>query len=76
MNCAHCNDTGSQSKNLHGYMDCAHCCVAEERVQVNIWADRTAPTVDQVDAWLIYQHGKTAAAPSTARGSMEQHSSA
>ena len=76
MNCAHCNDTGSLSKNLHGYMDCAYCGVAEERVQVNIWADRTAPTVDQVDAWLIYQHGKTAAGQSTARGSMEQGSSA
>lgn len=62
MSCTHCNDTGSLSKNLHGYLDCTHCDTAEERVAVNIWADRAAPYVDQVDAWLIYQHGKAAAA--------------
>ena len=61
MTCAKCDDTGSLSKDLHGYLDCAYCSVSVERVQVNIWADRATPTVDQVDAWLIYLHGKTAA---------------
>lgn len=61
MKCTKCDDTGSLSKDLHGYMDCAYCNVSTERVQVNIWADRMTPNVDQVDAWLIYQLGKTAA---------------
>lgn len=65
MNCVHCNDTGSLSKNLHGYLDCPFCGTAEERVAVNIWVDCSAPNADLVDAWLIYQHGKAAAAQNT-----------
>lgn len=65
MSCAHCNDTGSLSKSLHGYLDCAHCGVAEERVAVNIWADCAGLDVSLVDAWLLYQHGKAAGAAST-----------
>jgi hypothetical protein len=76
MTCAHCNDTGSLTKQLWGYLDCPHCSAAQERTDAVIWAQCVTPDVDPIDAWLIYQHGKTAAAPSTARGSMEQGSSA
>jgi len=61
---------------LWGYLDCPHCSAAQERTDAVIWAQCVTPDVDPIDAWLIYQHGKTAAAQSTARGSMEQSSSA
>lgn len=76
MTCEKCNGTGSLSKQLWGYLDCPHCGTAEERTDAVIWAQCVTPDVDPIDAWLIYQHGKTAAAQSKARGSMEQHSSA
>ena len=61
---------------LWGYLDCPHCSAAQERTDAVIWAQCVTPDVDPIAAWLIYQHGKTAAAQSTARGSMEQSSSA
>lgn len=57
MKCQHCNDTGSLSRDLHGYLDCTHCDVAAERVMVEHWASAHAPNCDPVDAWLIHQHG-------------------
>jgi hypothetical protein len=63
MNCTSCNDTGSLSKELDGQLDCAHCGVADERVMVEVWSRQHAPDCDSFDAWLIYQHGKAAAAP-------------
>lgn len=62
MSCTHCNDTGSLSKELWGYLDCAHCEVAEERMRVESWARRATPGVMAHDVWTIYQHGKAAAA--------------
>ncbi len=63
MNCTHCNDTGSLSKTIYGgYLDCAHCEVAEERMRVEAWARRATPQVLAHDAWIIYQQGKSAAA--------------
>jgi len=68
MSCPHCNDTGSRSKDLRGYLDCTHCRVATEREQLETWIreQRRAGEMDHVpsdDAWLIYQLGKAAAAP-------------
>jgi hypothetical protein len=60
--CTHCNDTGSLSKALWGDLDCAHCGAATERAALNIWARRETPEVDLIDAWVLYQHGKAAAA--------------
>lgn len=62
MSCEHCNDTGSLSKRLSGHLDCPHCDIADERMRLEAWARRTSPGVHQIDAWLIYQHGKAAAA--------------
>ena len=63
MSCPHCNDTGSLSKDLHGYLDCAHCDVAEQRAGLEAWALANAKNCDDMTAaWLIYQHGKAAAA--------------
>ena len=61
MNCVHCDDTGSLSKDLHGYLDCARCGVADERAALGNWLLDNAQNCDDVSAWLIYQHGKAAA---------------
>lgn len=37
MNCAHCEDTGSLSKSLDGYLDCGHCDIAAKRVELERW---------------------------------------
>jgi ferredoxin-like protein FixX len=61
MKCFSCEDTGSLQKELHGFLDCTRCDVAEERMRVEAWARRAAPTANLHDVWIIYQHGKTAA---------------
>jgi len=62
MTCEKCDDTGSLSKNLHGYLDCPFCEVSDEREALGKWLTEHAPNCDDdVAAWLIYQHGKTAA---------------
>jgi hypothetical protein len=65
MNCTHCNDTGSLSKDQWGYLDCTHCELAEERMRVEAWGRRAAPMANPIDVWKIYQHGKAAAVGST-----------
>ena len=65
MNCVHCNDTGSLSKEWDGYLDCAHCDTAEERAALDVWAAQHAPDCPSWDLWPIYQHGKAAAAQNT-----------
>lgn len=67
MNCTRCNDTGSLSKSIAGFPDCGHCDVAEERMRVESWARRNAPSAGLIDLWLIYQHGKAAGATEVAR---------
>jgi len=62
MSCPYCNDTGSLSKDLDGYLDCVHCDVAEERAQLEAWAAEHAPDCPTWDLWPIYQRGKVAAA--------------
>lgn len=63
MNCGHCNDTGSLSKDLEGHLDCGYCNVAAERVALEDWAARTRLLYGtESSLWLIYQHGKAAAA--------------
>lgn len=58
MSCIHCNDTGSLSKDPHGYLDCARCDAAQERAALEGWVRAEAPNCDLIDAWLIYKHGK------------------
>lgn len=61
--CAQCNDTGSLSKDLEGYLDCSHCDVATERAALEAWAARERIQYgSESSIWLIYQHGKAAAA--------------
>lgn len=67
MNCVHCHDTGSLTKSLAGFPDCGHCDVADERMRVEAWARRNAPSAGLIDLWLIYQHGKQAGAVEVAR---------
>lgn len=60
--CKNCNDTGSLSGDLEGYLDCP-CGIAEERVALDLWARKAlknAPSAS-TERWLIYQHGKAAA---------------
>lgn len=62
MKCDRCDDTGSLSKDMHGYLDCPFCDVSDERASLGLWLSENHPTCDDcVTAWAIYQHGKTAA---------------
>ena len=63
MSCPHCNDTGSLSKERWDFYDCAHCGAADERVQLEAWANREGLDCDTESLWSIYQRGKTAAQP-------------
>ena len=66
MTCLHCADTGSLSKDVDGYLDCTRCDVAEERTILEHWVLRHAKNCDDFSAaWLIFQHGKAAAAATT-----------
>ena len=66
MNCVHCNGTGSLSKSITGFLDCVHCRAAEERMRVESWARRAAPSAGLIDVWTIYQFGKEAGATEVA----------
>jgi ferredoxin-like protein FixX len=60
MKCIHCSDTGSLSKALDGYLDCAHCDVAAERAKLEAWAfDLITKHGATAAMWLVYQHGRT-----------------
>lgn len=64
MSCAHCDNTGSLSKDLDGDLDCAHCDVATERTLLEAWAKKNQVKYSfESDLWLIYQHGKQAVSP-------------
>ena len=67
MTCEFCNDTGSLSKSITGFLDCSHCGSAEERMRVEAWARRAAPGAGLIDVWTIYQFGKEAGAVEVAR---------
>jgi hypothetical protein len=63
MSCAHCNDTGSLSKELHGILDCGHCDVATERTVFANWAREVVRENDPIVClWLAHQRGRAAAA--------------
>jgi hypothetical protein len=66
MTCEHCNGTGSLSKSVTGFLDCP-CGVADERMRLEAWARRNAPSAGLVDLWTIYQFGKAAGAVEVAR---------
>lgn len=60
--CGHCNDTGSRSKDLDGFLDCP-CGIADERAALDEWAGAQGLDVYySAHLWMIYQHGKAAAA--------------
>ena len=62
MKCSHCSDTGSISRSLYGYLDCASCDAADERAKFNEWLrSELDSSIDEGEAWLIYQRGKRAA---------------
>jgi hypothetical protein len=64
--CEHCNDTGSLSKDIDGFLDCPHCDAAIERAGLEQWAGRELTQHSGLAAmWLIYQHGKATAAGAT-----------
>ena len=63
MNCTHCNDTGSLSKERYDYYDCVHCTAAAERLSLEAWAEEEICDVDTESLWLIYQRGKAAGVP-------------
>ena len=68
MTCEHCNDTGSLSKALDGYLDCGHCDVADQRRDLEAWAHRQVAEHGAAAAiWLAYQHGRAAGAVDVAR---------
>lgn len=59
--CQFCDDTGSLSKQLIGYLDCTHCDVAGERVNFEARAAHAKLLGGGViDAWQLYQMGKAA----------------
>lgn len=66
--CRFCNDTGSTEKTLWGYFDCGHCDTAEQRMKLDKWITQLynrgdlQACISSADAWLIFQHGKAAAA--------------
>lgn len=67
MTCTHCNNTGSLSKDLGGYLDCGHCDVAEERAKLEAWAVEMMTQHGATAAmWLVFQHGKAAVTGSAA----------
>jgi hypothetical protein len=61
MTCTFCNNTGSLSKDVDGFLDCTHCDVAEERVVLEHWAGQQKLDCGLAALWAIYQHGKAAA---------------
>ena len=63
MNCPHCNDTGSLSKERWDFYDCPYCEAAPERVSLEAWAVREGVECDTESLWTVYQRGKAAAAP-------------
>ena len=61
IHCNHCDDTGSLSKDLHGYLDCPHCLVATERAELEQWALKNGIRCNDIAAlWLVYMRGKEA----------------
>jgi hypothetical protein len=61
MTCEHCNDTGSLSKDVEGFLDCTHCETASERVMLESWAGKQKLDCGLAALWAVYQHGKAAA---------------
>lgn len=64
--CLVCNDTGSRSKSLAGYLDCTDCDVAAQRSRLNAAVKELAEEVCTEGLhWLIYQLGMRDAVIST-----------
>lgn len=59
--CNHCDGTGSLSKDVFKDLDCPHCDVALERVQLEGWLDHQGIQISAPEAWLIFSSGKVAA---------------
>lgn len=66
--CQHCHDTGNLHRDPHGQLDCAHCDVADRRVELLAWAThegiwRWDGGVSSWELWRIYQRGLAAPRP-------------
>lgn len=80
--CSHCNNTGSLSKELAGYLDCTNCGTADKRVELNesLRLSGMKGTEIEVAAYCGYQVGyqdnndRLAAAHMLLRELMRQHS--
>lgn len=59
--CPNCNDTGSQSCELDGYLDCS-CAMTDRRVALNQWYAEVKHEHITADLlWLAYLRGKNEA---------------
>lgn len=70
--CKFCEDTGSLQKSLYGQLDCAHCNVASERVQLAefITTQRDEP---HVLAWRVHvRASRLALGDESVRGSVRK----
>lgn len=62
MTCDRCDDTGSLSKDIDGFLDCPFCDASGERAELEKWVlTQGIAGGGLASAWVIYQHGKTAA---------------
>jgi hypothetical protein len=58
MNCPHCNDTGSLSKDIGGHLDCSYCLAAQQRTALEAWYRAVRNQYDVIDLlWLAFQRG-------------------
>ncbi len=61
MTCDHCNDTGSLSKDIGGFIDCPYCTAAHDRTELEHWY-RTEAKSQQHDLmdliWLAIQRDR------------------
>lgn len=63
MNCQFCDDTGSLSKDVGGFLDCPHCIAATQRTELEVWFHTVRNQYDVLDLlWLAFQRGQGEAA--------------
>lgn len=61
--CDRCDDTGSLSKRIDGYMDCVFCNAPQERAELEAWAFNLINEHGAAAAlWMTYLRGRAARA--------------
>lgn len=61
--CDSCDDTGSLSKRIDGYMDCVFCNAPQEREALEKWAlEQTNEHGARAALWMTYLRGRAARA--------------